>query len=65
MKIYQIKSLDCKEKKNRKLLIKEVMRALDLEEMPDEIFLRKTCKSLIEKYHVNIKSIINYDLISR
>lgn len=34
MEIYQIKNLNCKEKKNRKKLLKEVMKVVHTKEKP-------------------------------
>ena len=50
MKIYEIKSLNCKSKENRKILLKEVMKVLKLEEKPSNDDLKKTCRKIRIRY---------------
>lgn len=56
MEIYRIKSLDCFWKENRIKLVKEVMRALRLEEKPSKETLEKYCKKIYNKYKIGVKT---------
>lgn len=64
MDIYQIKSLNCKEKKNRKKLLKEVMKVVHTKEKPTKKELETICKSISKKYSIKIR-IIKYSETGR
>ena len=52
MEIYQIKSLNCKDKKNRKKLLKEVMKVVHTKEKPTKKELETICKKYSIKIHM-------------
>lgn len=57
MEIYQIKSLNCKDKKNRKKILKEVMKVVHTKEKPTKKELETICKSISKKYSIKIHMI--------
>lgn len=58
MKIHEIKNLNYSLKENRILLVRNVMDILKLEEVPDEIYLRKVVEKLQIKYHYTIRTVV-------
>lgn len=55
MEIYEIKGLDCRNLKNRKILVKETMKVTKFDERPSKEALQKICKSLLKKYNYRFK----------
>lgn len=55
MEIYEIKKLNCKNKKDRIALVKEVMRVLKIDEKPDINKLKEICRKIDSKYGIRIK----------
>lgn len=57
MKIYEIKNLNCKEKKNRMLLIDETKKLIKTDRKPSKKKLESICGSLSKKYGLKIGKI--------
>ena len=55
MEIYKIKNLNCKNKKERIILVKEVMKVLKTDKKPEINELKAICKKIDLKYGIRIK----------
>mgnify|MGYP003300508181 CR=1 FL=1 len=55
MKIYEIKNIDCNNKKERIILVKEVMKVLKTDKKPEINELKEICKKIDSKYGIRIK----------
>lgn len=61
MEIFVIKYLDCSKKKNRVLLVKEIMRILKCTEKPSMQKLEKVVSSVEKKYNFPIHKVVQKD----
>lgn len=62
MEIYQIKALDCKKKKNRKKLAKEVSTLLGRDSALSKEQIKKAATSISKKYGMYIQLIKNSEI---
>lgn len=61
MEVYQIKYLDCREKKNRQKLLQEIMKATKQTEKPSKEFLERFSRSVGDKYKMPVKLVKQVD----